>query len=463
MAKYQRLMDEIQQQIEAGIWLPGTRLPSLRQQVAQQGVSLMTVLHAYELLESQGWIVSRERGVSRVATSARSPRASGERHERVAFPIEPPPEVDDESLPPGTLALAAGRPDLSLFPIDELARAWKAALRHSRGRLLEYGDPQGQIRLREALASYLSSERGLRTDASGIVLTRGSQQALYLTAAVLIRPGDRVAVERLGYPPAHEALRAHGATLVPIDIDKEGIDTDVLSRVAREGGLRAVYCTPHHQFPTMVSLSARRRLALLDLARRYQVAVIEDDYDNEFHFRGRPVPPLASRDSAGSVIYVGTLSKVLAPGLRLGFLVAPEPVVRAAVARRRIIDRQGDAATEAALAMLVEDGTLARHLRKMRRAYERRQEAAASAIEELLGGHVSFERPAGGLALWVRASGIDVACWQRRALREGVFFDRGDRYAVDQRPEPAMRIGFASLGEELLRQAVARLAASMPR
>ena len=370
---------------------------------------------------------------------------------------EPPPLGPD--WPAGTLVLAGGRPDLRTVPVVELARAWRSALRHTRGRLLSYGDPRGHPRLRQALAAMLTAERGLVPGPDDLLITRGSQQALFLVAQSLLKPGDRVAVEALGYPAAWAALRAWGAELVPIDVDAGGIRVDQVEDAMTAGGLRAVYLTPHHQFPTMVTLPADRRLALLELAARHRVAILEDDYDNEFHFTGRPVLPLAARDPYGVVIYVGTLSKTLAPGLRLGFVAGPPALLRGVRAARVSVDRQGDLALEYAIACLLEDGTIGRHLRRMRRTYAARQLCFAGLLREHLGDHVRFELPAGGLALWVRSLSLDPEIWAARALARGVGFEPARRFHVHGAPLPWLRAGFASLDESELQRAVEVLSA----
>jgi GntR family transcriptional regulator / MocR family aminotransferase len=226
------------------------------------------------------------------------------------------------SLPPGTLNLSNGAPDVRLVPAQAIGRAYRRVLARRGADLLAYGDPEGHPALRAALASMLASTRGLAVTADDILVTRGSQMALTLTARALLRPGDVVAVEQFGYRPAWEAFRAAGATVVPVPIDRDGLDVDALKRLASRTTLRALYVTPHHQYSTTVTLKAASRLALLALARAKRIAIIEDDYDHEFHFDGRPVLPLASADRTGLVVYIGTLSKILAPGLRVGYIAA---------------------------------------------------------------------------------------------------------------------------------------------
>ena len=308
----------------------------------------------------------------------------------------------------------------------------------------------------------LSAVRGLAVSADDVFVTRGSQLALYLTARALVRPGDAVAVESLGYAPAWEAFRAAGARLLPVPVDAHGLRVDRLAAIAERAKLRAVYVTPHHHYPTLAVLSAERRLALLELARRHRFAVVEDDYDYEMYYEGRPLLPLASADTAGVVVYVGTLSKILAPGVRIGYAVAPAPLLDRFAVLRRSIDREGDPAVERAVAELLEDGVIERHARRMRRVYRARRDALAAELRRELSGQVQFAVPTGGMALWgTTASGIDVDAWAERALARGVHFATARSFAFDGRPRGAARLGYASLREDELREAVRRMRAAL--
>ena len=361
---------------------------------------------------------------------------------------------------PGTIALPGGVPDLGLVPAAALARAYRRALRD--GALLGYRDPAGHPRLRAALATMLSATRGLAADPATVLPTRGSQMALYLVAQLLVRPGDVVAVEEPGYRPAWEALERAGAKIVALPVDADGLVVDALAELTTRERVRAVYLTPHHQYPSTVTLAPGRRLALLQLARAARLAIIEDDYDHEFHYEGRPVLPLASVDAAGSVIYVGTLSKVLAPGLRLGYVVAPPPLLERLMVLRSTIDLQGDAVVEAAVAELLEDGEVVRHVRRARRAYHARRDAMAAALREQLGEAVAFTSPPGGMALWLRASpDVSVAAWERAAEAHGVQFQPGRRFMFDGRESSHLRVGFAGLEERKLKEAARRMAAAL--
>jgi len=453
--------------IRGGRLAPGARLLGSRTLARQLGVHRNTVLAAYTELASEGWIESREAQGTFVSRALPEPEGrttsalAGRMPERPGFALGAAPVPLEQPAPPGTLVMSGGIPDLRLAPVAEIARAYRRALRRHGRALLSYADARGEPRLRTALAEMLATTRGLPIGADDVLVTRGSQMALDLLARTLLGPGDVVAVEALGYPPAWQALSQTGARLVPVPVDADGLDVEALERLCKKKKLRAVYLTPHHQYPSTVTLVAARRLALLELARRERFAIIEDDYDHEFHYEWRPVLPLASADTAGVVVYVGTLSKILAPGLRLGYLVAPRRVLEHVAARRLYTDRQGDHALEHAVAELIEDGELGRHARRMRRVYLGRRNALVTALRARLGDALELSVPPGGMALWAHARGMDVDAWAGRALERGVAVHTGRRFAFDGRRRPHLRLGFAALDEKELTRAVSVLAASV--
>jgi GntR family transcriptional regulator/MocR family aminotransferase len=466
---------QIARAVSAGIQLGrlrgGDRLPGSRQLAASLGVHRNTVLTALAELAAEGWIESvagRGTFVSRTlpespARKTRSRAAARPVASTVGFALpDPPLHYRQPVLPRGTLNLSSGAPDLRLVPMRSIGRAYRRVLA-LRGRdVLGYGDSEGHPALRSALAAMLARTRGLSVTANDLVVTRGSQMALTLTARALVGPGDVVAVEQTGYRPAWEAIRAAGATVVPVPVDGDGLDVDALSALAQRTSLRAIYVTPHHQYPTTVTLKAARRLALLALARRRRIAIIEDDYDHECHYDGHPVLPLASADDGGVVVYVGTLSKILAPGLRVGYIAAPAPVVASIVAIRSLLDIQGDLATEAAIASLIEDGELQRHVARVRRIYAARREILAGALRRTFGDDAGFRTPAGGMALWVHfRMRVDTEAWARQCVERGVFWYTGRRYAFDGKPRPFARFSFAWLNERELPEAVRRMAQAL--
>jgi GntR family transcriptional regulator/MocR family aminotransferase len=459
--------------IQRGRMRPGDRLPGSRRLARSLHVHRNTVLAALAELIAEGWLETTPgrgtfvaRGIVHPRDRPVARRPGVRKHLRARAPIalpEAPAAYRPPDLPRGTLNLSNGAPDVRLVPARSIGRAYRRALALRGADLLAYGGPEGHEALRAALAAMLASTRGLSVGPGDVLVTRGSQMALTLVARALLRPGDAVAVEQFGYRPAWEAFRAAGATVVPVAIDRDGIDVDALTRLASRTRLRAVYVTPHHQYPTTVTLKAARRLALLDLASARQIAIIEDDYDHEFHYDGRPVLPLASADRAGLVVYIGTLSKILAPGLRIGYVIAPPAVLRSVAAIRSLLDIQGDLATEAAVATLIEDGELQRHVARVRRVYANRREILATSLRRTFGNGVEFTLAPGGMALWVRLRmSMDVEAWARRSVQHGVSWYTGRRYAFDGQPKPFARFSFAWLNERELPEAVRRMAAARP-
>lgn len=462
----------ISEDVRRGRLRPAQPLPGSRTLARTLAVHRSTVVAAYEELAAQGWVRTRPGGSTVVAVSSPEPRprrfggaAPPAPAARAGFDVAPAAEPDAPLPPPGVLALWGGVPDLRLAPHAALGRAWRRAVR-ARGLLGYAANGRGDARLRAALAALLSQARALAAGPNDLMVVRGSQMALDLTARALLLPGDVVVVESPGYAPARRAFARAGGRVVPIAVDREGLDAAAVEALVRRTRVRLVYVTPHHQYPTTVTMSPARRLALLDLATRHRIAVLEDDYDHEFHYDGRPLLPLASGDRGGVVIYAGSLAKVLAPGLRLGFVVAPRPLLDRLAAERALVDRQGDLVLERAVAELLEEGELQRHVRRLRRVYQARRDALCAALDARLAGVLRYRRPAGGMALWAAvegARGADVEAWHARALGEGLMFQTGRVFSFDGRPTAHVRLGFAIADERELERAAAILAGTVPK
>ncbi len=473
---FARIAELISAEIRRGRLRPGARLPGSRSLAEQLGVGRNTVVAAYAELVSEGWLVTRAAGGSFVSDELPEPktrrfgtRGAAPAKQAPGFAFEPRALERTYDDPPGMLALHGGTPDLREFPATAWARAYRRALGQKQHGNLSYAAPFGQPRLREALGQLVSATRGLAASPDQILVTRGSQMALDLLARTLVRPGDRVAVEEIGYQHAWRALRAAGAELVFIPVDRHGLNVEALAAEVARAPIRALYVSPHHQYPTTVALPVARRLRLLELAEKQRFAVLEDDYDHEFHYDGRPLASLAGADRAGVVVYVGTLAKVLAPGLRLGFIAAPRTLIDTLAAVRADIDRQGDGVLECAVAELIEDGELGRHTRRMKRIYHARRDAFAELLITHLGDAVKFELPAGGMSLWAEARrGVHVERWLERARALGVTFTTGKSYfdphgagARAREYARSVRFGFAPYAEKELELAVKRLARAL--
>lgn len=478
-----QLAEAIVADVRRGALRAGDKLPSTRALADELRVNRNTIVAAYDELVAQGWAVTEGPAGTRIAADipdrhARRPSAATHMAARAAFafaevePIFAPgtraPELHRHvALAEPLYSLSAGVPDPRLAPTTDLARAYRRALRGQAGRdAVSYGDPLGVPKLREAIAELVRTTRGIPATADNVMIVRGSQMGIELAARLLFarpagataRRGGRArpplaAVEAIGYPPAWRSLAGAGAKLVGVPLDEAGLVVDKLP-----AGVRCVYTTPHHQYPTTVTMSPARRMALLARARRDGMAIIEDDYDYEFHFEGRPVAPLAATDRGETVIYAGTLSKTLAPGLRLGFVVAHARVIEQLGRLRFAIDRQGDQVLELAVAALLEDGELQRHARKQRRVIAARREALISALSNDLRDTVDVTVPPGGITLWGRVAGdLDLAAWQARCATRGVAFATGKDYALDGKPRPFIRLAFARYTEAELVDAVKRM------
>jgi GntR family transcriptional regulator/MocR family aminotransferase len=464
-------------EIQRGRLPRGSRLPGTRQLCASLGINRNTVVAAYEELVAEGWILTRPAGGTFVSDSLPEVKArhfaarggSPRKRDSAGFDVSSLAPALAEHAPEGvTFSLWAG-PDLRELPVAALGRAYRRAL-SARGRSnLDYRAASGEPGLRAALAKMVANTRGIAAAPENVLITRGTQMALDLLARLLIRPGDRVAVEEIGYPMAWNVLRLAGAELVFIPVDRDGLDVDALAAAARQAPLRAIYLTPHHQYPTMAVLSVGRRLRLLELAAELRIAILEDDYDHEFHYEGRPLLPLASADPAGVVVYLGTLAKILAPGLRLGFIAAPARLIAELERLRYVVDRQGDHVLEAAVAELIDDGELQRHTRRMRKLYQARRDALLEALQGQLGTALDLESPRGGMALWALGHpDIDVAAWRERCAARGLIFGSGDMYvatSLTRRKRRAyaqgLRLGFACYDERELQAAVRLMAKAL--
>lgn len=481
LSVYLQISRAIAADIQRGRFVTGDRLPGTRRLAQILGVHRNTVLAAYTELAMEGWVTTAEKRGTFVSADLPAPRvrsgeapgsAPGADPQAIGFDLP-----DDGATPTVCSAVAdlapterrpdfvfsSGLPDVRLLPARALGRAYSRALRVSWRTSLMYADPEGHPKLRAALAAMMASTRGLSASPERVFVTRGSQMGVWLVARALVSPGDVVAVEALGYRPAWEAFRQAGARVVPIAVDEQGVRVDQLEALMASTRVRAVYVTPQHQFPTTVTLSAERRAQLLRLAVAHRCAIVEEDCDHEFHYEGRPVLPLGASDRAGVVIYIGTLSKVLAPGLRIGFVVAPLALLPRLRAIRSNIDLQGDQCLEYAIADLLEDGEIQRHVARMRRVYRARRDALVQALRQMLPDALTFRPGPGGTALWCAvAEGIDLEAWALRARAEGVALPTGRRYDFEARHLPFIRLGFTSLNEREIAEATRRLARCLP-
>jgi len=463
-----QLASAIAEDIRRGRLKPGDPLPGSRELADHLGINRNTVIAGYDELVAEGVLVTRIGGGTFVATppvTPATPRTTASVNEAPTYPLPPPPQPPSIRMPaPGMLVLSRSTPDVRLLPSRALARAFRRAVGQHGGSVLTYTDPRGHLRLRTELAAMLTRSRGLVAVPDDVLITRSIEQGLDLVARTLIAPGDTVVVEMLSYPPARRVLQLAGARLLPLPVDRDGLDIEALEALLARESIRAVLLTPHHQFPTTVVMPAARRERLAQLSLEHRFAIIEDDYDHEFHYEGKPVLPIAAGVARSNVVYVASMANLLAPGLGTAFVLAPPPVLQRLTALRAACDAQGDAAVECAIAELFEDGELLRHVRRMRRLYAQRRDALAAALVRHLGTALDFHVPEGGMALWARADeGIDIAAWSRAGEREGVSFNDANNYDFHHREQPFMRLGFSYLDPAELDEAARRMARALIR
>ena len=476
------LYEEIRARIADGTYAAGAPLPSTRSLAAERGMSRGTVSLVYEQLAADGFIESRAGAASRVfagavqtalTVSAKRARVHGAAMSRHAGRLS---AVGRRIAAIGIRdagPTASTEIDFVYGPLaggDFPTLTWMKALRaveRQQSRRLEYEDPRGNPDLRRALQGHLSMTRGMTCPAEQLMIVNGSQQALDLCARLLVDPGDGVVVENPGYRMAHHAFEAYGARLLCVDVDEHGLRTDQL---ASRGPAQLAYVTPTHQFPLGSFLPIARRRALLAWAAEHHAWIIEDDYDSEYRYSVRPEATLQSLDSRGCVIHVGTFSKTLSPQLRLGYMVLPPALVDTFSAAKRVADRHAATGVQRALALLLEDGSYDRHVRRMRRLQHARQRALVDALTSQLGSRVQIQGAASGLHLvaWfpvlpASAEPALVQAARERGVRVypiGPLFQPGIRTKPPRRPA-GLVMGYALLDGVTIEEGVRRLAVSL--
>ena len=459
---FRQIYLEIRAAIAARSLAPGQRLPSTRDLAARLGVSRTSAVAAYEQLAAEGWVDCRTGSGAYVGVDLPAPfrapaipPAAPSRYatdpEALFAPLRPTNETAERPFAMGLALMDARAQDV-----------WRRLTHRSVRRMAEvhfgYTDPRGLTALRDGLADYLRGARGLKCEPGQVLITSGTQHAIDLASRLLLRPGDPIWVEDPTYPMTCKALAAAGLRPVAVPVDDQGLV--VAEGVRRAPDARAAVVTPSHQYPTGAVLSMSRRVELLTWARSAKAWIVEDDYDSELRFRGRPLAALQGLDEADRVIYVGTLNKSLFPGLRIGYLVAPPSLVEAFLNARHLGDRQPPTLTQTVLADFVAEGHLAAHFRRLRQLYLRAQEVVTHALEPVvteIGGRMPAPDQGNHLVVWLPESFDDLAL-ERAARAEGITCRALSRLYLEARPRPGLMLGFTGFRPEQLQAPAARLA-----
>ena len=442
---------------------PGLRLPATRELAQALGVSRNTVVAAYDLLLGEGYVVARHGAGNYVADMAArpaAPKSVSPDDGRLAAYWRTPAPSQKAVQAPFRYDFSVGVPDIAPFPFDVWRRLSARALRGLSKPPSLQRPPEGQPALREAIARHVSFARAVACEPSDVLVTSGAQQAFDLLARVLVTPGRTVvAVEDPGYPPLRAVFEAAGAQIVPVRVDAQGLVVEEIP-----AHVDIVYVTPSHQFPLGMPLSPTRRSALLAFAQARGAIIIEDDYDGEFRYGGRPLDALQTLDRAAAVCYVGTFSKCLFPSLRLGYVVMPA-WLHAPMARAKLLtDRHGDLLAQETLAAFIAEGHLVRHIRKMRKIYAERRDALLDALQRHAAGYLKPMPADAGLHLTAEAApSVDVHMWTRLAAQQGVRLENLDDYTSGEHVWRGIPFGLGMMAAERIDEAIVRVMTQVVR
>ena len=465
---YLQLSNQFIQIIKEQKLKPKTKLPGSRTLADLLNVHRKTVVACYEELLLQGWVES----IAKKGTFVHSNLPLLQHTEFYKSNFKKEKEEAGFSFYKKNLEQTIfikqddaimyfndGVSDGRLTPIDEIVRTYRRiTTKKSVYKHLGYNSVYGNIKLREVLVNYLNETRGLQIAKENILITRGSQMGIWLSSQLLLKEQDIIIVGETNYASANATFSDQKATVITVLVDENGIVTESIEAICKKQQIKAVYVTSHHHHPTTVTLSAERRIHLLNLSKQYNFAIIEDDYDYDFNYNHAPILPLKSHDANKNVIYIGSICKTVAPVFRVGYLIASKEFVDEAANRRKIVDRQGDELLELTFADFIKSGDLDRHIRKVMKIYKLRRDLFCYLLDKELSNFFKFDKPKGGMAVWVvlnkKYSWKEIA---KEAFRHQLEIGDYSRYEATNIKHNAIRIGFASYNEEEIHELIARL------
>jgi GntR family transcriptional regulator / MocR family aminotransferase len=458
------ITNQIYQQLRAAILdgrlKSGDLLPPTRELATRLSVSRTTVMEVYDRLLSEGFTESHVGSGTRVSAEliagrARAAPVTGALKPRDLWTSIQPPRAFDRLA---EFDFRTGIPDTRLFPFDTWRRLQGREWRRSAAGIRAYGEPAGAVGLREAIAAHIAVSRGVRARPDDVVVTNGTQQGADVVARALLASGDHVVVEDPGYPPPRRLFASLGLRITGVRVDSEGLVVDEIPSDAK-----LVFVSPSHQFPLGTSMSLRRRIALLSWAEEHDAAILEDDYDTEFRFTGRPIEPLQLLDRTGRVIYVGTFSKTLLPALRVGFVVVPQSIRHAVEAAKFVADWHTSVPIQRTLAAFIQDGSFARHVRRMRAVYRERHDLIIAFVRQNLADELDVLPASAGVhvaALARRRSVSEVAAVAERASTRGVAMQELANFAVGDAKRSGLLLGYGLIATEHIDEGLRLLKAS---
>jgi GntR family transcriptional regulator / MocR family aminotransferase len=470
---YRQIRDEL---ISGSFNSNSSRLPSSRALASDLGIARLTVKAAFEKLQAEGYLQTRKGSGTFVAhplpeTFLNAPTTQNQR------PVCPTVRLADrvKKLPDSRAGRdfdfgIAGRPGVSFvpalaaldeFPIEIWERLRTQVLARKGAHLLQYASSRGDADLRKAVSTYLCDFRGARCHPDQIIITAGTQQAMMISAMALISTGEVAWIEDPGFYQARRAFHFAGAKVVPRPVDSEGI---VITHPPRHLSPKLIYVTPSHQFPLGMTMSLARRTELINFARTHDAYIFEDDHNSEFRFAGPPLPCLQGLDNSGRVIYAGTLSKILYPSLRLGYLLAPEQLVEPMIKIRAVIDQHSSAIDQATLARFISEGFFLSHIKRMRKLYSDRRDYFIEQFQNLLSDHFRLEIPEAGLhfVAWLRRK-KDLALVTSVCSETGIRPSPLSSCFIKAQLDPALTFGFAAWSRAQIREGLTKFASALER
>ena len=471
-ALYLQLANQFIQLIKDRKLLPNTKLPGSRTLANLLTVHRKTIVACYEELLLQGWVESIAKKGTFVhadlpelyqqefvkSKAEKTPHKIGFQFYRSNSLTRKLPESKEDFM-----FLNDGISDARLTPTEDLARIYRRiSSRKHIYKDMSYGSTFGNEKLRKTLSNYLNETRGLNTSFENILITRGSQMGIYLSSKLLLNEDDNIVIGKTNYTSADASFLERKAKLIRISVDENGLVTQEIEQICKKKAIKAVYVTSHHHHPTTVTLSAERRIHLLNLSKKYNFAIIEDDYDYDFNYNHSPILPLASHDVNGNVIYIGSVCKTVAPVFRVGYLIAPKEFVNEAANQRRIIDRQGDALLELTFEEFIKNGDLDRHIKKVMKIYKARRDLFCSLLKEYFSDVFKFEKPKGGMAVWLTLD--KKYTWKSvvdSAIKHKLEIGDYTRYDHANTKHNAIRMGFATYNEEEIYELINRFSKTM--
>lgn len=461
---YMQIANQLINAIQRGFLPYGTKLPGTRMFGEILDIHRNTAVAVYDELSAQGWVESLpNKGTFIIGENQEKPIQVKDFEKNslqnypltTGFPFKTSNILDNPfEHSDCEYIFNDGVPDIRLTQIGQHSRFYSSILkRKSNQKMLGHYNHDGSEFFKEHLSRYLNLSRGLPISKNNLLITRSTEMSIYIVSEILLSEGDTVLVGALSYFSVNMIFQKAGVDIVSLPIDEEGIIVENVREICKKQKIRMLYLTPHHHYPTTVALSAQRRLELLDLAHEYGFVILEDDYDYEFHYDKSPILPLASADTHGMVIYIGSFGKSLAPGFRTGFIVAPENLMAEMRKYLGIIDRQGDILMERALGEMIEEGEINRYLKKSLKVYQERRDYFAELLEGHLEKLVKFQKPSGGLAFWLEWNvPINLMQLSRNCSRDNLFIPKTLLYQTKELT--AMRLGFGNFNKEEMEKGV---------